>query len=159
MPQVNARRLAMTAAAAGGNGSARVALVTGAARGIGKAIALRLAADGLDVAVNDLDAMAGELNEVTDSIEKAGRRSLAVTADVTDADGIEAMVTRVADELGHLDVMVTNAGIAQILPLLEITPGGLGPSDDGERPRGIPVLPGGRSADDPPGQRGQDHRR
>jgi len=112
----------MTTPSAGSDGSARVALVTGAAKGIGRAIALRLAADGLDVAVNDLDAMTGELNEVVDSIEKAGRRSLAVTADVTDPDGIEAMVTRVADELGHLDVMVANAGIAQVLPLLDITP-------------------------------------
>ena len=105
-----------------GNGSARAALVTGACRGIGKSIALRLARDGLDVAVNDIEANKSELESVAEEIRGAGRRSAAVTADVSVADEVEAMVGRVADELGSLDVMVANAGIAQVAPILELTP-------------------------------------
>jgi meso-butanediol dehydrogenase/(S,S)-butanediol dehydrogenase/diacetyl reductase len=104
------------------NGSARVALVTGAARGIGRGIALRLAADGLDVAANDLEANSEDLEEVAEKIRNAGRRTASVFADVSDADEVEGMVGRVADELGRLDVMVANAGIAQVKPLLEVTP-------------------------------------
>ncbi len=103
-------------------GAARVALVTGAARGIGRGIALRLARDGLDVAVNDVEANRGELEGVAGEIEKAGRRTAAVTADVSAPDEVESMVERVAGELGRLDVMVANAGIAQVIPLLELTP-------------------------------------
>ena len=104
------------------NGASRVALVTGAARGIGRGIAVRLAADGLDVAVNDIEENENELEEVAESVRGAGRRALTVTADVSDPGEVEGMVGRVADELGRLDVMVANAGIAQVKPLLEITP-------------------------------------
>jgi meso-butanediol dehydrogenase/(S,S)-butanediol dehydrogenase/diacetyl reductase len=107
---------------ASANRETRVAIVTGAARGIGRAIALRLAADGLDVAVCDLESMADQLNNVAEEIRKAGRNSIALSTDVSDAAAVDAMVRRVADELGHLDVMVANAGIAQILPLLDLTP-------------------------------------
>jgi meso-butanediol dehydrogenase / (S,S)-butanediol dehydrogenase / diacetyl reductase len=104
------------------NGSSRVALVTGAARGIGRGIAERLAADGLDVAVNDIEENRDELEEVAESLRGTGRRALAVIADVSDPEKVEGMVGRVADELGRLDVMVANAGIAQVKPLLEVTP-------------------------------------
>lgn len=104
------------------NGSSRVALVTGAARGIGRGIALRLAADGLDVAVNDLEAGSEGLESAAEEIRQAGRRSLAITADVSEPGEVEDMVQRVAGELGSLDVMVANAGIAQVKPLLDITP-------------------------------------
>ncbi len=99
----------------------RVALVTGAARGIGRAIALRLAADGVDVAVNDLPAADGELHRVAEEIRGLGRRSVAVAADVSDANSVEEMVERVVDELERLDVMVANAGIVHVAPLLEVT--------------------------------------
>jgi meso-butanediol dehydrogenase / (S,S)-butanediol dehydrogenase / diacetyl reductase len=105
-----------------GNGSSRIALVTGAARGIGRGIALRLAADGLDVAVNDIGANADQLEGVAEEIRGTGRRAAAVVADVSDPGEVEGMVLRVADELGSLDVMVANAGIAQVKPLLEVTP-------------------------------------
>ncbi len=105
-----------------GNGSSRIALVTGAARGIGRGIALRLAADGLDVAVNDIGANADQLEGVAEEIRGTGRRAAAVVADVSDPGEVERMVRRVADELGSLDVMVANAGIAQVKPLLEVTP-------------------------------------
>ncbi len=104
------------------NGTARVALVTGAARGIGRGIALRLAADGLDVAVNDLESMQGELDSVAEDIRDKGRRSVAIAADVSKPEEVEEMVGRVVGELGKLDVMVANAGIAQIKPLLDVTP-------------------------------------
>lgn len=104
------------------NGSARVALVTGAARGIGRGIALRLAADGLDVAVNDIGANSDQLDGVAGEIRNAGRRTATIIADVSQPDEVERMVGSVADELGHLDVMVANAGIAQVKPLLEVTP-------------------------------------
>lgn len=104
------------------NGSARVALVTGGARGIGRGIALRLAADGLDVAVNDIGANSDQLDGVAEEIRAAGRRTATIIADVSQPDEVERMVASVADELGRLDVMVANAGIAQVKPLLEVTP-------------------------------------
>ena len=107
---------------AGETNSSRVALVTGAARGIGRGIARRLAADGLDVAVNDIDANADQLQEVAAEIRDAGRRSATVVADVSEPDEVERMVGTVADELGSIDVMVANAGIAQVKPLLDVTP-------------------------------------
>ena len=82
----------------------KVALVTGAARGIGRAIALRLAEDGLDVAVNDLPNTP-ELDDVVREIESKGRRSLAVPADVSLEKGVEKMIQQVVDKLGSLDVV------------------------------------------------------
>lgn len=104
------------------NGSARVALVTGAARGIGRGIALRLAEDGLDVAVNDIGANSDQLDGVAEEVRGAGRRAAAIIADVSQADEVESMVGTTVEELGRLDIMVANAGIAQVAPLLEVTP-------------------------------------
>jgi meso-butanediol dehydrogenase/(S,S)-butanediol dehydrogenase/diacetyl reductase len=96
------------------------AVVTGAGRSIGRAIALRLARDGHAVAVNDVNKAAAE--SVAAEIAEAGGRAVAVPADVTDRDAVFAMVDRAAEELGTLDVMVANAGIAQVKTLLEVTP-------------------------------------
>ncbi|WP_327007378.1 3-oxoacyl-ACP reductase FabG [Dactylosporangium sp. NBC_01737] len=88
---------------------ARVAIVTGAARGIGAATALRLAADGLAVAVLDLDE--GACKDTVEQIRAAGGTALAVGADVADSAAVTAAVTRVADELGPPVVLVNNAGV------------------------------------------------
>ena len=89
----------------------RVAIVTGAARGIGAATAARLAADGLDVAVVDLSA--DDCADTVRAVEAAGRRGLAVGADVSDADAVQAAVDRVATELGPPTVLVNNAGVTR----------------------------------------------
>jgi meso-butanediol dehydrogenase/(S,S)-butanediol dehydrogenase/diacetyl reductase len=96
------------------------AIVTGAGRGIGRGIALRLAKDGHAVAVNDVNKAGAEA--VAAEITAAGGRAVAVPADVTDRDAVFAMVDQVATELGSVDVMVANAGIAQVKTLLEVTP-------------------------------------
>src|SRR4030042_536837 len=87
----------------------RVAVGTGAGRGIGRQICLTLAEEGAKVAVNDLfqeraDAVAGE-------IEQAGGQALGVAADVTDLEAVTAMVSRIADEWGAVDILVNNAGL------------------------------------------------
>ena len=87
----------------------RVAIVTGAARGIGAATAQRLARDGFAVGVLDLDEAACET--VAAGIRDAGGRAIGVGVDVTDASAVEAGVARVADELGPPVVLVNNAGI------------------------------------------------
>lgn len=89
----------------------RTALVTGGSRGIGRAIALRLARDGADVAVNyrrDADAAAGVVAE----IESMGRRAKAYSASVDRFEDCEAMVSEVVADFGGVDILVNNAGIA-----------------------------------------------
>jgi meso-butanediol dehydrogenase / (S,S)-butanediol dehydrogenase / diacetyl reductase len=82
----------------------KVALVTGAARGIGRAIALRLADDGLDVAINDLTDEP-ELDAVRQEIEAKGRRSLTVPADVSLEPNVVRIIGEVVEKLGSLDVV------------------------------------------------------
>jgi len=97
----------------------RVAIVTGAARGIGAATARRLAADGMAVAVLDLDAAA--CADTVDAITNAGGRAMAVGADVSKADQVEAAVGKVAAELGPPAVLINNAGIIRDNLLFKMT--------------------------------------
>jgi 3-oxoacyl-[acyl-carrier protein] reductase len=90
---------------------AGAAIVTGAARGIGAAIATRLAADGFAVAVVDLDEEACQATVM--SITAAGSRAIGIAADVSEAKQVEAAVDRVASELGPPAVLVNNAGITR----------------------------------------------
>jgi meso-butanediol dehydrogenase/(S,S)-butanediol dehydrogenase/diacetyl reductase len=98
----------------------KVALVTGAGRGIGRGIALRLARDGADVALVDvhpagIDAVAGEIAEI-------GCKATTVVADVSDRDQVFAAVDYASAALGGLDIMVNNAGIALVGPIADVTP-------------------------------------
>ncbi|KAJ7040934.1 hypothetical protein C8F04DRAFT_1253443 [Mycena alexandri] len=88
-----------------------IALVTGAAQGIGRAIALRLADDGFDVAVNDLSPNSQVLDALVDEIKQKGRESFIFVADVSEEEQVKEMVEEVVKKLGGLDVMVANAGV------------------------------------------------
>jgi 3-oxoacyl-[acyl-carrier protein] reductase len=98
----------------------RIALVTGASRGIGRAVAVVLAGAGADVAVNYRERVA-EADSVVEAIRATGRRAIAVAADVSDAASVAAMMRRVEAELGPVDVLVNNAGIGLVRSLDELT--------------------------------------
>ncbi len=83
----------------------RVALVTGAGQGIGRAIALRLASDGFDVALNDLQANEANLVSALAAIEAVGRKGCYIFADVSQETEVEEMISKVVEELGGLDVV------------------------------------------------------
>jgi 3-oxoacyl-[acyl-carrier protein] reductase len=92
--------------------SGRVALVSGAARGIGRAIALVLAEAGADVAVN-YRARADAADAVVQAIAALGRRALALQADVSVGAAVTALVARIEQELGPVDILVNNAGVSE----------------------------------------------
>jgi 2-deoxy-D-gluconate 3-dehydrogenase len=98
----------------------KVAIVTGASRGLGRAMALALAEAGADVAV--AARTAAEIDETAHQVEKLGRRALAVRTDVAEYPQVEALVARAAEALGGLDIVVNNSGIAGVRPVLEMPP-------------------------------------
>ncbi|HZH62754.1 MAG TPA: 3-oxoacyl-[acyl-carrier-protein] reductase [Metabacillus sp.] len=92
--------------------SNKVALVTGASRGIGKAIALDLAKNGASVAINYAGNEA-KANEVVDEIKGNGGQAIAIKADVSNSDDVQQMIKEVIKEFGQLDILVNNAGITR----------------------------------------------
>ena len=98
----------------------RIALVTGASRGIGAAIAIGLAGAGADIAVNYRER-AAEAGSVVAAIRALGRRAFAVGADVSDAAAVAGMMRQVEADLGPVDILVNNAGIGPVRTLDQMT--------------------------------------
>ncbi|MBK0021612.1 SDR family oxidoreductase [Brucella pseudogrignonensis] len=90
---------------------AKIALVTGASRGIGRAIAVGMAKRGFDVAINDIERQKDALQDVAKEIEASGRRVLTVYADVSNKTDVETMVQKTVENFGRIDAVVNNAGI------------------------------------------------
>ena len=97
----------------------KVALVTGAAQGIGRAIALLLAQNGADIVVSDINLDKAE--ETAREVEGMGRRTLAVRVDVSRLEEVEKMVQTVLDRFGQIDILINNAGIARDKLILRMT--------------------------------------
>ena len=98
----------------------KVALVTGASRGIGRSVALALAEAGADVAIN-CRASAGAAHELERQIVALGRRAVTIKADVASASEVERLVWTAQERLGGIDILVNNAGIARAQKLADIT--------------------------------------
>lgn len=109
----------------------KVGIVTGAGHGMGAAHALALGREGASVAAVDVChdlptslapmATEEELNKVVDDIKAMGRRAIAIKCDVRKADEVEAMVKRVVDEFGKVDILVANAGVVSLAPVADMT--------------------------------------
>ena len=89
----------------------KIAIVTGAAQGIGRTIAETLAQDGADIAIADMDP--GRAQEAADAVKKLGRRVLNLKVNVAEWDGVKAMADQVLKEWGTIDILVNNAGITR----------------------------------------------
>ncbi|HKC98273.1 MAG TPA: SDR family NAD(P)-dependent oxidoreductase, partial [Methylomirabilota bacterium] len=106
----------------GGSGllAGKVALITGASRGLGRAIALALAEAGADVSLAARSKAA--LEETAHLATPRGHRALVVPTDVSSYAEVDALVQRTIRELGRLDIVVNNSGVAKVAPLVEMTP-------------------------------------
>ena len=114
-----------------GSVQGKVAIVTGAAAGMGRAHALALAREGADMAVIDIcreqplspvaGGTVGALDKLVEEIRALGRRAIAIKCDVSKADEVEKMVKTVIDELGKIDILVNNAGVVSIIPFVYMT--------------------------------------
>jgi 3-oxoacyl-[acyl-carrier protein] reductase len=101
--------------------SNKVAVVTGSARGIGRAIALKLAEVGADIVVNDIPAAAEALENTASEVRALKRKSLAVTADVSSAEDVARLIDTAAKEMGRIDILVNNAGVTRDQLLMRMT--------------------------------------
>ncbi|GAA1359472.1 acetoin reductase [Arthrobacter rhombi] len=102
--------------------TSRVALITGAGRGIGRAIAERLADDGQDIIIADVPGAQENIDAVVAAVEQRGQRAVGVTGDVSKPADVERMIQEGTDALGDLDVFIANAGIAQVDEILDVEP-------------------------------------
>ncbi|HEY4193599.1 MAG TPA: SDR family NAD(P)-dependent oxidoreductase [Mesorhizobium sp.] len=100
----------------------RTAIITGASRGIGRAIALGLAKRGFDLALNDIEHQKQHLLETVEAVKELGRRCVPVFADVSDAAECKRLAQASIDGLGHIDALVNNAGILRMATIEEMTP-------------------------------------
>lgn len=98
----------------------KTALITGGSRGIGRAIAIRLAENGADVVVNYVRHKR-DARETADEVEKLGRKCLLVKTNVANGDDVREMFTVIAKEFSHLDILVSNAASGVLKPALELT--------------------------------------
>ena len=97
-----------------------VAVITGSSQGLGKAIASRLSHDGFAVVINDITAKQTQIDAVVKEIEAAGGKAVGIAADVTKRVEVEEMVDRATQQLGPLQVMVANAGLAHASGIFEL---------------------------------------
>jgi glucose 1-dehydrogenase len=97
----------------------KIALITGAGSGVGRAIALAYAGEGADVIINDVRADR-EPESVAAAIEQTGRRSLVIRADISDRPAVNEMVGEVLEQFGRIDILVNNAGVLVYQPFLEL---------------------------------------
>jgi len=96
----------------------KVALVTGAGRGMGRAISLSLASDGAQVAVSDINM--SEVEDTSTALRELGQQSLAIHADVGQLADIDRMILETVDRFGHIDILVNNAGITRYLDIMDV---------------------------------------
>lgn len=96
----------------------KIAIVTGASKGIGRAIALRLAKEGANVVIADVDKDEGE--KVAQMIREMGRDCLAVKCDVSNVQEVEDMVEKTMQKLGRIDILVNNAGVSSMATMVEL---------------------------------------
>lgn len=96
----------------------KIAIVTGASKGIGRAIALRLAKEGANVVIADVDKDEGE--KVAQMIREMGRDCLAVKCDVSNVQEVEGMVEKTMQKLGRIDILVNNAGVSSMAAMVEL---------------------------------------
>src|SRR3954451_5217786 len=114
-------KVSRTATAASGTGQGhlhdKIAVITGAASGIGKEIALVFAREGAKVVIADLDPMAAQATAA--AIDPTGQRSLGVAMDVSNEERVEAGMTHALETFGRLDILISNAGVQIVAPLVE----------------------------------------
>ncbi|KAI9370585.1 hypothetical protein BJX61DRAFT_535493 [Aspergillus egyptiacus] len=100
----------------------RTAIVTGSARGIGKAIALRLARDGYSLCINDIPSSQAAIEATVSEIKSQSRANvIGIPADVTSASAVSSLIKETTGKLGSLTLMIANAGVSQVKPLLSVT--------------------------------------
>lgn len=105
--------------------TAGVGLITGAGRGIGRALSERLADDGQDIIVADIPGAQKNVDEAIAAVQQRGRRAVGVDGDVSNPEDVERMIKEGTEALGDLTVFVANAGIAQVDEILDVKPDAL----------------------------------